>query len=276
MSRIEEALEKAAQLRSNQDEAISGERRDRTPDNHTPPPIQGGGRMQIKNQLLVTANDPNTPVAEEYRKLKSVLVKLTREGSLKNMLLVTSSVSSEWKSITALNLALAMAMEFDHTVLLIDADLRKPSIHSYLGMEQGAGLSECLQDGANVQDVLIKTGIGRLSVLPAGRKVRNPAEIFSSQKTKDFFSGIKNRYRDRYIIIDTPPVLPFAETRSMSSFADGVVLVIKEGSVPLRNVTETLDCLKGTDILGIVYNDTTQDGHSSSHEYYRNGYPSIA
>jgi exopolysaccharide/PEP-CTERM locus tyrosine autokinase len=275
MSRIEEALEKAAQLRGNQDDYIPAGTRFVPPGKHIPPPIQED-QLQVRNQLLVAANAPNTPVAEEYRKLKSILVQLTRAGELKNMLMVTSSVTSEGKSITSLNLALALAKEYDHTVLLIDADLRKPSIHTYLGMEQVVGLSECLNDEIDVKDALIKTGIGRLSLLPAGRKVRNPAEIFSSQKSKDFFLDIKNRYRDRFIIIDTPPVLPFSETRSMSSFVDGVVLVVKEGSVPLRSVSETLDCLKGSNILGIVYNDTGQEGHCASHHYYRSGYSTLS
>lgn len=271
MSRIEEALEKAAQLRGNPEMNMLADSTGDLPGKHIPPPLIEGKGLKVRNKLLVTVSDPHTPVAEEYRKLKSVLVKLTRDGSQKNMLMVTSSITSEGKSLTSLNLALAMAKEFDHTVLLIDADLRKPSIHSYLGLEETVGLTECLQDGLDVKDALIKTGIGRLSILPAGRKVRNPAEIFSSQKSRDFFLSIKNRYRDRYIIIDSPPVLPFSETRSLSSYVDGVVLVVKEGGVPLRNVAETVECLKGSNILGMVYNEAEQENYCADHNYYRSG-----
>ena len=278
MSRIEEALEKAAKMRTVQNTAVPTAHS--TSAQHTevtktevyhPPPVPMEG-IRTTNQLLVAVSAPDTPVAEEYRKLKSLLVRLTTGESFRNMLMVTSSVSGEGKSITSLNLALTLAQEYDHTVLLVDADLRKPSINNYLGIGQRIGLSECLLDGVDIKDAIIKTGIGKLSLLPAGRSIRNPAELFSSQKLKEFFLGIKSRYPDRYIIIDTPPVLPFADTRSLSTIVDGAVLVVMEGMVPLRHINETLDCLKGTSILGIVYNDATTESHSGYNQYYRNGY----
>ena len=198
MSRIEEALEKAARLRSSTDNAVSARKTVLPSPAHIPPPAATEG-MKVANPLLVAASDPYTPEAEEYRKLKSALVKLTKEGSFRNMLMITSSVSCEGKSITALNLALTLAREYDHTVLLVDADLRKPSLHGYLGIEQRVGLSECLQEGLDLKDALIRTGIGKLSLLPAGREMRNPAEIFSSQKARELFLEIKHRYPDRYI-----------------------------------------------------------------------------
>ena len=267
MSRIEEALEKAAQLRIDPTPIMSAGRT--FPKKHLPPPLPTQ-TIKVTNRLLVTANDPHTPAAEEYRKLKSIIVKLTQGEHFKNMLMVTSSIGNEGKSITALNLALSLAQEHDHTVVLVDADIRKPAIHDYLGLENKLGLTECLRDGRDVKDALINTGIGRLSVLPAGRMVQNPAEIFSSQRFRDFFLEMKNRYHDRYIIIDTPPVLPFAETRLLSPLVDGVVLVVKEGLVTLDNISETLECLKGTDILGIVYNEATQYDNAGF-EYYRQG-----
>lgn len=265
MSRIEEALEKAATLRRDQNATVPPGKVVGAP---IPPPAGDGG-LKVTNRLLVAASDPYTPVAEEYRKLKSVLVRLTRRETFRNMLMITSSVGCEGKSITALNLALTLAQEYDHTVLLVDADLRKPSLHDYLGIEKRAGLSECLQENLEIKDALLRTGIGKLSLLPAGREMRNPAEVFSSQKAKDLFLELKHRYPDRYIIIDTPPVLPFAETRSLSAIVDGVVLVVKEGTVPLHQVTETLDCLKGVDLLGIVYNEVTAEYQSGYNQYYR-------
>ena len=255
MSRIEEALEKASTLRSAPIPSIGrGFNRNR----HLPPPPPEEV-IRIDNPLLVTAYDPHTPAAEEYRKLKSIVVKLTKSDQFKNMLMVTSSIGNEGKTVSAINLAMSLAQEYDHTVMLIDADLRKPSVHQYLGIEKKAGLTECLMDGMEIKDVLIKTGIGRLSVLQAGRVVRNPAEIFSSQKFRNFFLEIKNRYPDRYIIIDTPPVLPFAEPRSLCPIVDGVLLVVKEGAVTLNSITETMECLKGTEMLGVIYNNATQD-----------------
>ncbi len=268
MSRIEEALAKAAQLRSSQTPAAPAGKSVLPP--HLPPQV-ATENIQVTNQLLVMASAPNTPAAEEYRKLKSIIVKQTKGDHFRNMLMVTSSIGGEGKTVTALNLAISLAQEYDHTVLLVDADIRKPSIGSYLGIGSRAGISECLLDGLELKDALIRTGIGKLSFLPAGREVRNPAELFSSQRMKDFLIEIKNRYYDRYIIIDTPPVLPFAETRSLSAIVDGAVLVVKEGLVSLPNITETMDCLKGTNMLGIVYNGATMEQHSERYQYYRQG-----
>ncbi len=269
MSRIEEALEKAARMRVESPSEVIAKKT--VPKVHLPPPMTTAG-ITVTNRLLVTVNDPHTQAAEEYSKLKSVIVKMTKEGSFLNMLMVTSSVGGEGKSLTSLNLALSLAQEFDHTVLLVDADIRKPSIHSYLGIDNSVGLTDCLLDGVDVKDALIRTGIGKLSVLPAGRSAPNPAEVFTSRRMRDFLLEMKNRYHDRYIIIDTPPVLPFAETRSLSAIVDGIVLVAKEGLVTLHNIEETLQCIKGPPMLGIVYNEAATEFKHDLYKYCREGY----
>lgn len=268
MSRIEEALEKAAKIRVDTTSSLSPESKKAKIHLPPPPPEEG---ITVTNRLLVTVNDPHTQAAEEYSKLKSVIVKLTKEGTFLNMLMLTSSIGGEGKSLTSLNLALSLAQEFDHTVLLVDADIRKPTIHSYLGIENTAGLTDCLLDEVDVKNALIRTGVGKLSFLPAGRSVPNPAEIFTSQRMRDFFLEMKTRYHDRYIIIDTPPVLPFAETRSLSAIVDGIVLVAKEGLVTLHNIEETMECIKGTPVLGIVYNEAATEFHRDSYQYCREG-----
>jgi exopolysaccharide/PEP-CTERM locus tyrosine autokinase len=268
MSRIEEALEKAARLRveSNAETSIV-----KTVHKvHQPPPMGTSG-IKLTNQLLVTVNNPHTQAAEEYSKLKSIIVKLTQKGSFLNMLMVTSSVGSEGKSLTSVNLALSLAQEFDHTVLLVDADIRNPSLHGYLGIENTVGLTDCLIDGVDLKDALIRTGVGKLSFLPAGRNVPNPAEVFTSQRMRTFFLEMKNRYHDRYIIIDTPPVLPFAETRSLSAIVDGTILVAKEGVVTLHNIEETMECIKGAPMLGIVYNAAAVEFRPNRYQYCREG-----
>lgn len=270
MSRIEEALEKAAQLRNGRPVKVP-------PLVTTPPPAHPDRTtdtsvgIKVTNPLLVAASDPLTPIAEEYRKLKSALVSLTKGESFRNMLMVTSAVSCEGKSITALNLALSLAQDYDHTVLLVDADLRKPSLHSYLGLEPRAGLSECLREGVPLEDLLCRTGIGKLSFLPAGKEMANPAELLSSQKARDLVLEVKRRYPDRYVIVDAPPVLPFADVRSLNAMKvmDGVVLVVKEGLASMQQIRETIDCLKGVEILGIVYNQATVTKEYDHYQYYR-------
>jgi receptor protein-tyrosine kinase/non-specific protein-tyrosine kinase len=186
----------------------------------------------------------------------------------KNTILVTSAIPHEGKSITALNLAVSLAQEYDHTVLLIDADFRRPSIHSYLGIEQRKGFAECILGEARFEDVIIPTGIGRLSVLTAGREVPNPVELFASQKTENLIAEMKNRYHDRFIIFDSPPVLPFAEARTLANLVDGVLFVVKEQLASNQNIKDAIDALKGCSLLGMVYNDTIIDRNDEKYSSY--------
>ncbi|TWJ17325.1 XrtA-associated tyrosine autokinase [Geobacter argillaceus] len=271
MSRIERALEKASQMRGSGGVAPSNSQQQRqgAPSNiieTLPPP-----NLQIKlsNPLLVAGSDPSSPAAEEYRKLKSILVKLTKSDEFHNTIMVTSSVAGEGKTITSLNLALSLAQQFDHTVLLIDADLRRPSVHRYLGITAERGLADCLSGDAELGDVLINTGIGKLVVLPAGKDLRNPVELFTSQKMSDLLMEIKYRYPDRYIVIDTPPILPFAETRHLSHLVDGTIFVVKEDGASLQGIKEALESLGGSNVLGIVYNEARIDRMDDRYYYYR-------
>jgi len=279
MSRIEQALEKAAHLRNTVGSSAvkakeAGNASVQAIRQHTLPPSMDGTELKtrIDNPLLTTLCDPHSPVSEEYRKLKSVVTAFAQQGEFKNVIMVTSSVSCEGKSITSLNLAITLAQEFDHTVLLVEADLRKPSLQDYLGMKAAKGLSDYLNGEAVLSDLLIKTGIGRLILLPAGTPLRNPVELFSSQKMRDFIIEIKNRYPDRFIIIDTPPLLPFAETRSLSALVDGVLFVIREGQVTPENIREAMNILDSSKLIGAVYNEATQASLDGHYHYYGYGY----
>jgi|GEM_PF-153584 len=279
MSRIEQALEKAAHLRNTAGARITEKQLEGKPlapvhGKRPPLPVVPAGEPlpQTDNPFVATLNDPHSPVSEEYRKLKSVVSAYAHRDGFNNVIMVTSSVSSEGKSLTSLNLAITLAQEFDHTVLLIDADLRKPSLHGYLGMKPAKGLSEYLAGGVELGELLVKTGIGRLTLLPAGTPVKNPVEFFSSQMMKEFIREIKNRYPDRFIIIDTPPVLPFAETRSLAAIADGVVFVVREGQATPESIAEGLKSFDSKKLIGAVYNDATIANLNGHYHYYYYGY----
>ncbi|WP_223921983.1 XrtA-associated tyrosine autokinase [Geobacter sp. AOG2] len=272
MSRIEKAMEKAAQLREG---IVSppGERKQAYHSKstiHIPPTMGTEQKIISDSPYLVNLNDPLSSTAEEFRKLKSVLVKMTKgEGFFKNTLMVTSAVPHEGKTLTALNLAISLAQEFDHTVLLVDADLRRPAVQSYLNMNWKVGFSDCLLGETDIGETIIGTGIGKLSVIPAGRSVPNPVELFTSQRMRGFIEEMKYRYHDRYIIFDTPPILPFAETRSLAHLVDGVLFVVKERLASQENIKEAVESLKGCELLGMVYNDAMLDRHDERYSYYR-------
>jgi receptor protein-tyrosine kinase/non-specific protein-tyrosine kinase len=273
MSKIEKAMERAAQIRQGKvvPAAFQSEQPEECLPIHTPPPIAAATERIVPNSpFLINMNDPHSSINEEFRKLKTELLKLTKGDTLKNTVQITSAVPHEGKSLTALNLAISLAQEYDHTVLLIDADFRRPSIHSYLGIEQKKGFSDCLLGEAEIGDVLIPTGIGRLSVITSGHEVPNPAELFASQKTAALIADIKNRYHDRFIIFDSPPVLPFAESRTLAHLVDGVLFVVKEQLASQNNVKEAISALKGCGLLGMVYNDVVIDRHDEKYTSYHN------
>lgn len=276
MSKIEIAMEKAARLRdeagapagAGQAPAVPRAADTREARSRAPLPASQQ-RLTPVNPFLVNLNEPHSSTAEEYRKLKTMLVKLTGGASLRNTVQVTSALPGEGKSLTALNLALSLAQEFDHTVLLVDADLRRPSVHRYLGLEQGPGLAELLLGEAQVNETLVATGIGSLSLIRAGREVENPAELLGSQKMKEILEELKSRYPDRYVIFDSAPVLPFAEPRSLAQLVDGVLFVVMERLAPQQSVKDALDSLKGSQMLGFVFNAATQGGKHEPYGYYR-------
>ncbi|MFC1657367.1 XrtA-associated tyrosine autokinase [Candidatus Moduliflexota bacterium] len=266
MSRIEDALEKANRQRTEAPKSV-------VPDAKGPgsPMIQHGGGKEhvlIENPYLVMLNGQQSPVAEEFKKLKSMVVKLTQMERFRNTLMVTSAVKAEGKSITAINLALTLAQEYDNTVLLVDADFRGPSVHKYLGMESSPGLSDCLVNGTDISKALVRTSAGKLVVLPAGKTVKNPVELLMSDKMKGVVKELKQRYADRYVIFDTPPVLPFAEVHSLASLMDGVVFVVREGCAPMSDVKEAIEMLKDAPVLGSVFNCASIENFGGYGYYY--------
>lgn len=278
MSRIEKALEKAAQLRAGE-QSVSKEKKELVKPRAAVAALPVATlrddspkvSLSSTNLMLTTINDPYSAVSEQYRKLKSTLVRMTSQESFRNVIMVTSSVAGEGKSMTSVNLAISLAQELDLTVLLIDADLRRPSIHRYLEFEPSVGLSDCLQDGIDPGEAIINTSIGSLSIMPAGKEVSNPLELFSSRKMQDLLADLKHHYNDRYIIIDTPPLLPFAETRLLGHLVDGIVFVIQEGLAPKDNILEALEALKGCPILGVLLNNSNSVSNDNHHysSYYK-------
>ena len=257
MSKIVEALEKASKQRE-----VKNVKRDvkiRNPKDVKP--------AKVNNQHLISINEPNSPVSEEYRRLKSILIRDTKQDFL-NTIMITSSVDSEGKTLTAINLAATLAQDLDHSILLIDADMRKPMIHNYLGIDYKYGLSDCLMEDIDISDVLINTGIGNLVLLPAGKPVSNPVELLSSEKMKSLLKELKHRYSDRYVFIDTPPLLPFADALVLGAFTDAVLFVIKEGRAQKKLIDNALGLIKDLNVLGVVFNAVRQenlDGHYSTY-----------
>jgi protein-tyrosine kinase len=277
MSRIEEALKKVANRRNSvkTDVPVSVE----IEVDDTPPVITQKGKERINelldvppiiidNLMLATTREEKTVVAEEYNKLRSAVIALTKGDDFLNTLMITSTASEEGKSMTALNLAISLAKEYDHTVLLVDTDLRRPSIHKFLGIQPEVGLTHCLRDNLPIEQALIKTGIGKLVVLPAGEAVENPVNYLSSNRMKQIVRELKNRYEERYVIFDTPPALPFADAGILAGLVDATLFVVREGRADMEDVQKVLEDFKGRHLLGVVYNDAHTFMKKQDYYYY--------
>jgi len=268
MSRIDKAIEKATALRGVVNEPRISE----------PPPVKkhvsdvallsNCTPLTVNNPSIVCASTDAHPAAEEYRKLKSLILQLTGGAEFRNTLLVTSALSGEGKSVTAINLACALARDYDHTVLLVDTDLRRPTVHKYLNFEPEVGLIQCLKSNVPLENALIKTGLGKLVVLPAGGVADDPNELLASDQMKALVDEMKNRYSDRYIIFDTPPASLFADAQALSAHIDGVLFVVREGVSRPSQIKSALDCLRGSELLGMVYNDALHIDRKSKYYYY--------
>lgn len=267
MSRIEKALEKALLMREPQERPLS----------QVPVPTASKlmdrllevEPLPIKNPYVATAHpQQNIPANEEFRKLRSQVLRLTHGETFRNCLLITSTAHGEGKTVTSLNLAIALAQEYDYTVLLVDADLRKPTVHQLLDIHPEVGLIQCLRGEATLEESLIKTGLGKLVVLPAGGTVDDPVELLSSSRMKEIVRELKARYPERYVLFDTPPILPFADAQVLESAVDGVLFVVREGWADRDHIQEALESLNEETLLGVVYNDASNFNQQGRYAYY--------
>lgn len=211
-------------------------------------------RYFTEDPELVMLSQPRSTVAERYRALVARLENLSLpEGRSPQVIVITSSVPGEGKTLTAVNLSLAMAERRDRTTLLIDADLRRPAVTRYLDPAPRLGLSEVLSGGAPVEHALLEIRDTRLTVLPAGAPNGQPLELLRSDYVGTLLDDLRRRY-DR-IVIDTPPAVPFADAGVLNTRAEGALLVVRAGMTPKPMIERALECLDGGYVLGAVLND---------------------
>ncbi len=170
--------------------------------------------------------------------------------------------------MTALNLAISLAKEQDHTVLLVDTDLRRPSVHKYLEIEPEVGLVHCLRDGVPLEQALVKTGVGKLVILPAGEAIKDPLDMLSSNQMKAIVKELKDRYPERYVIFDTPPAHPFADASVLAGIVDACLFVVREGKANKDDLLKALEEFKEHNLLGIIYNDAHTFRKNQDYYYY--------
>jgi capsular exopolysaccharide synthesis family protein len=204
-------------------------------------------------RAVIVIQEPTSVISEAFRSLRTAVLFSTPAAPPK-VILLTSATSGEGKSVTSLNLAATLA-ESGSRVLLIDADLRRPTCHRSLGASNARGLSSFLSGQAALADVVLHLERPRLDFLPAGPTPPNPAELVGSARMREALAGMREEYE--FVIIDSPPVVPVTDGVVLSREADAVVLVVKGHDTPLELVRRARDQLgvANAHMIGAVINN---------------------
>ena len=225
--------------------------------------------MNRLRQRRLTVADADKTLGEAYKLLRThILHRTKREGW--NTLMFTGPLPNEGKTLTTINLGLAISQKVGQAVLLVDGDLRNPSIHRYLDLPPGPGLIDFLTSDYPIADCLVHPeGLANLVVLPAGNSTGESTELLNSLRMADLVRELKNFYPDRYVLFDLPPLI-YADALAFAPLMDAIILVVEAGRTPREEVVRTLEMLKGFPILGFVLNK--MDSVSLSSDYYYNYY----
>jgi capsular exopolysaccharide synthesis family protein len=199
--------------------------------------------------LLVAALEPHAVVAEQYRQLRTRIM-LSEDGQPRRVLLVTSPAKGDGKSVTAANLALTMAQEFNRRIVLVDGDLREPGVHLLLGLPPTPGLADVLLGNVSLEDAIVHLPDFNMSVLPAGLAPDRPAELLGSVAMRRSLDALRARF-DR-VVVDMPPVVPLAPQ------VDGVLLVVRAGETKKPDIERALSVFDANRLVGLVLNDAGQ------------------
>ncbi len=199
----------------------------------------------------------NDPRADIFRVLRTNILKQLRENNW-NSFAITSATLGAGKTFVSVNLAIAIAMEGNQSVLLVDADLRRPSLHKYLGLQEKLGLADYLIGDVSLEDILINPGIERLVILPGTCSNNNASEFISSRKMVNLIKEIKSRYESRIIIFDIPPLFAADDALLFMQHIDAALLVVEDGKNTTNELQHSMHILEQTNLLGLVVNKSRQ------------------
>jgi capsular exopolysaccharide synthesis family protein len=203
-----------------------------------PPPDPDAERpAAIETEELVVARDPVSALAEHYRRLRQSVESLNPDGAPRT-LMVASALPDEGKTVASLNLALTMVERPRTNVAVVEADLRRPSMEGYLGLERTQGLSDVLTGRLPLERALRRTSEPGLDVIGAGTCPENPSKILRVDRLKQILAFLKQRYH--YVIVDSPPAHTLTDSAIIGSVVDGIVMVVKLGKTPRHVVQETV------------------------------------
>jgi len=226
---------------------------------------------------IVTPNAERSRIADQYRVIKRPLIaNATGRGATTithaNLIMVTSAMAGEGKSFTSINLAMSIASELDHTVMLVDADVARPSVLRVLDLPPSQGLLDVLEGKADMSDVLLRTNVDKLTILPSGTPHPKATELLASDSMKALLDDIATRYADRIVIFDSPPLLLTTEARVLASNMGQIVVVVKADGTLQSTVQQALTMIEACPVKLMVLNKA-RDERSAAYGYgYGEGY----
>jgi protein-tyrosine kinase len=222
---------------------------------------------------MVTQDGARSAVTEEFRIIKRPLLR-NAQGAMQagvkngNLIIVTSALPGEGKTYCAVNLAMSIAMERDHTVLLVDADVARPSVLRLLGVPAAPGLMDVLLEPPRaLAEVILRTNIANLSVLPAGRNDAHATELLASQAMATLLAEIASRYPERIVVFDAPPLLLTSEASVLASHMGQVLMVVAAGTTTVREVRAALRRLDNCARVELICNKARAPG-ADDYGYY--------
>jgi protein-tyrosine kinase len=214
--------------------------------------VQKLSREHLRRHRILTGKEP-PHISNSYTLLRTqVLQRLAAQGW--NTLAVTSCGPGQGKTVTAINLAICLSRTVNHSVLLVDLDLRRPSVHRYLGLSPRHGIGDYLLHDVPLQDIMINPGLERLVILPGKQPLQNSSEMLSSPKTSHLVQELKTRYPERIVVFDLPPILAADDTLAFSPNVDAALLVLEENGTTRDDIARSINLLTGVNILGTVLN----------------------
>jgi protein-tyrosine kinase len=231
---------------------------------------------KLKATGFITPDAPSSQIADEFRVIKRPIIRnaLGQSGARVkhgNLVMVTSALPSEGKTFTSLNLAMSIATEIDSTVLLVDGDVAHPSIPALLGAPHGPGLLDLLtSDSLDFSSALVKTNVGKLSILPAGTRHPRATELLASEQMASLLREIASRYSDRIVIFDSPPLLATTEARVLATNMGQIIMVVAADATSQHAVNQALATIEGCEVVLMVLNKASRTDVGAYYGYYAN------
>ena len=223
---------------------------------------------------FVTPQAPRAQIADEFRVVKrQLLANMDDKAAVPvrnaNLIMVTSALPNEGKTFVAINLAISLSMELNKKVLLVDADVARPSVMSRLGIDRSAGFLDVMADPAHdMSNFLLHTNIDTLTVLPAGQPRPLATEMIASETTIGLLVEMADRYADRIIVFDAPPLLPSTESRVLATHMGQVILVVAAEQTPQKTVMQAVATIASCPVVLPLLNKASYSDVGAFYGYY--------